>query len=118
MNPDVRSMRDATARPFSRRGPDKSFHRRKEMAATSHADTNPPQNPTRYLASLPIMVLAFRDNHHAAVTISAGEVFEVIGPAPDDRFTVVKVAGEELLVFESDLKQRGKLIYKEQAQSA
>jgi hypothetical protein len=54
------------------------------------------------------MVLAFRDNHQAAVTISDGEVFEVIGPAPDDRFIVVEVKGEEFLVFESDLRERGK----------
>jgi hypothetical protein len=59
----------------------------------------------QYRASLPIMVLAFLDNHDAAVPIPAGDVFEVLGPAPDDRFTVVDVKGEEFLVFASDLKE-------------
>jgi len=53
------------------------------------------------------MVLAFRDNHDAATPIPAGAIFEVIGPAADDRFVVVSVRGEELLVFESDLQNRG-----------
>jgi hypothetical protein len=64
------------------------------------------------------MVLAFRDNHHAAVTIPAGEVFDVIGPSTDDRFIVISIKGEELLVFESDVKERGELTCKEQAQGA
>jgi hypothetical protein len=51
------------------------------------------------------MVLAFRDNQDAAVPIAAGDVFEVLGPAPDDRFTVVDVRGQEFLVFDSDLQE-------------
>jgi len=54
------------------------------------------------------MVLAFMDNHHAAVNIPAGEIFEVIGPAQDDRFVVVDVKGQQFLVFDSDLKYRCK----------
>ena len=57
-------------------------------------------------AFLPIMVLAFRDNHQAAVTIQPGELFQVVGPAQDDRFVVVDVKGEQFLVFECDLKDR------------
>lgn len=70
---------------------------------------------TYYRANLPIMVLAFRDNHEAAVTIPVGEVFEVVGPAQDDRFLIVKVRGEEMLVFESDPKDRGEIVQLEQA---
>jgi hypothetical protein len=39
---------------------------------------------------------------------SAGEIFKVVGPAQDDRFVVVDVKGEQFLVFECDLKSRGK----------
>ena len=56
------------------------------------------------------MVLAFRDNHDAAVTIPPGAVFDVLGTANDDRFVVVRVKGQEFLVFESDLKDRGRLV--------
>lgn len=66
------------------------------------------QDSACYRTDLPIMVLAFRDNHDAAVTIQAGEIFKVVGPAQDDRFVVVVVKGEQFLVFESDLKSRGK----------
>jgi hypothetical protein len=58
-----------------------------------------------YRACLPLMVLAFLDNQDAAVPIRPGDVFEVLGPAPDDRFDVVDVKGEEFLVFASDLKR-------------
>jgi hypothetical protein len=64
------------------------------------------------------MVLTLRDNHHAAVTIPAGEVFEVVGPAEDDRFVVVDVRGEQFLVFECDLKDRGKLVPGKKARPA
>jgi len=57
------------------------------------------------------MVLAFRDNHDVAVTIPAGATFDVVGPAQDDRFIIVNVQGEELLIFESDLEQRGEVVY-------
>jgi hypothetical protein len=118
MNPDVPSSMNAVRPSSARKGPDRSLHRRKNTATVPHIDAGPHRDKAHYLASLPIMALTFRDNHHAAVTIPAGEIFEVIGPAPDDRFTIVKVQGEELLVFESDLKQRGKLVYEKRAQSA
>ena len=34
------------------------------------------------------MALAIRDEHLAAVTIPAGKIVEVLGPAPDGRFVV------------------------------
>lgn len=71
----------------------------------------------RYRVNLPIMVLAFRDNHHAAVNIEAGQTFEVIGAAEDDRFVVVEVEGQQFLVFDADLKDRGKLIPAKKARS-
>jgi len=64
------------------------------------------------------MVLAFRDNHRAALTIPAGEILKVVGPAQDDRFVVVDVKGEQFLVFECDLKYRGKPISEKKAKSA
>ena len=63
-----------------------------------------------YRASHSIMVLAFRDNHHAAVTVLPGDILEVIGPAQDDRFVIVIIKGEEFLVLESDLRTRGELL--------
>lgn len=82
------------------------------------AETNQMPERILYRASVPIMVLAFRDNHDAAITIPVGEVLEVIGSAEDDRFTVANVRGEQVLVFESDLKNRGKLVQRAQSQSA
>ena len=69
-----------------------------------------PERRVRYCIDLPLMVLAFRDNHQAAVTIQAGEIFEVVGPAQDDRFVVVHVRGEQFLAFDCDLKDHGKPI--------
>ncbi len=66
-----------------------------------------PAEGTRYLANFPIMVLAFRNNHQAAVTIPADCVFEVMGSDLDDRFVIVRVRGEEFLVFVSYLHDRG-----------
>ena len=63
-----------------------------------------------YRASHPIMVLAFRDNHHAAVAVRPGEILEVIGLAQDDRFVIVSIKGEEFLVFESDIRTRGEIL--------
>ena len=63
-----------------------------------------------YRIDLPTMVLAFRDNHEAAVTIPAGAIVEVIGPAEDDRFSVVSVNDERFHMFASDLADRGKQI--------
>lgn len=56
------------------------------------------------------MVLAIRDGHHAAVTIQAGEIIEVTGPAQDDRFVAIDVRGEQFLAFDCDLKGHGELI--------
>lgn len=71
-----------------------------------------------YRVELPMMVLAFKDNHRAAVTMQAGEVFKVVGPAQDDRFVIVDVKGERFLVFECDLKYRGKPIPDRKAKRA
>jgi hypothetical protein len=60
-----------------------------------------------YRINLPVLVLAFKDNHQAAVTIPAGHIVEVIGPAEDDRFVVVSVNDEQFHVFASDLADRG-----------
>jgi len=60
----------------------------------------------RYQTHLPTIALAFRDDHHAAVTIPAGTMMNLIGPAEDDRFVVVEVDGEKLQVFETDLMNR------------
>lgn len=68
----------------------------------------PPDRKPRYRVDRPMLCLAFRDNHHAAVTIKAGKVFEVVGPAQDDRFVVVDIDGEQFLVFVSDLEDYGK----------
>ena len=73
----------------------------------------PPQlreTKVRFRLNLPIMVLAFRDNHHAAATIQAGEIIEVAGPAQDNRFVVIDVRGKQFLAFDCDLKDRGELI--------
>jgi hypothetical protein len=56
------------------------------------------------------MVLAFRDNHQAAVTIPPGDTLELIGPAQDDRFVIVSVRGKEFLVFESDIRKGGEYL--------
>jgi len=79
-----------------------------------------PPNSERilYRATLPTMVLTFRDNHDFAVPIAAGEVFEVVGPAEDDRFAIVKVKGQEFLIFAVDLKGRCKRVFHWQAQHA
>ena len=63
-----------------------------------------------YRTSLPLMVLAFKDNHDAAVTVPAGQVIDVSGSANDDRFLVVEVDGEEFHMFETDLRERTRLI--------
>jgi hypothetical protein len=59
-----------------------------------------------YLLDLPIVTLAFRDNHHAATTIPAGSIVEVVRPDVDDRFLLVRVFQEELLIFAADLNDR------------
>ena len=57
-----------------------------------------------YRADRQILVLSFLDNQDTALPILQGQVFETIGPSADDRFTVVKVKGQEFLVFASDVK--------------
>jgi hypothetical protein len=64
----------------------------------------------RYRCTGSIMVLAFKDNHEAAVRIQPGQIFELVGPAEDDRFVVVNVKGEEFLVFNSDLEGHGTMV--------
>lgn len=54
----------------------------------------------------PLMVLAYRDNHQAAITIPVGRTIDFVGPAHDDRFSVVKSEGEEFLAFKGDLRDR------------
>jgi len=68
------------------------------------------ETKARFRLALPIMVLAFRDNRHAAVTIPAGEIIEVAGPAQDNRFVVIDIKGKQFLAFDCDLKDRGELI--------
>ena len=72
----------------------------------------------RYRVDLPVMVRAFKDNLHAAVKVPAGGMFDVIAPAEDDGFVVVDVKGKQFLVFDSDLKDRRKLVAESQVQSA
>lgn len=72
----------------------------------------------RYRFDLPTMVLASRNNHQSAVTIEAGEIFEIVGPAQDDRFVLAKVRGEEVLVFDRDLKDRGRPVLERKARAA
>jgi len=63
----------------------------------------------RYQLLLPTMVLAFKDNHQAAVTIQPGTVIDLIGPdASDDRFVVVKSKDEEFHMFACDLAAHGR----------
>ena len=64
----------------------------------------------RFRVNLPLMVLAFKDNHYAAVTIPAGEILEVAGPAPDNRSVVIDVTGEQFLAFDCDLKDHTELV--------
>jgi len=61
----------------------------------------------QYLLNLPMMVLAFRDHHQAAVTIPAGTLIEVVGPVEDDdRFLLIKADDGQFHIFASDLADR------------
>jgi hypothetical protein len=63
----------------------------------------------QYRIVLPLMVLAFQDNHYAATTVPKGAVIELIGPvAEDSRFVTVKFNGELFHAFESDLNERAR----------
>jgi hypothetical protein len=66
----------------------------------------------------PTMTLAFKDNHYAATTLPPGSVVEVIGPDVDDRFVVVRVSQEELLVFATDLNDWGRPVNKSRRATA
>jgi hypothetical protein len=73
-------------------------------------DSRPPWPQNRwefemhYRADRQILVLSFLDNQDTALPILQGQVFETIGPSADDRFIVVKVKGQQFLVFASDVK--------------
>jgi len=54
----------------------------------------------------PTMVLAWKDNHQAAVPIPAGKIVDIVSAADDDRFVVLSVDGEQFLAFASDLVDR------------
>jgi hypothetical protein len=56
-----------------------------------------------YCTEEPLVVLAYKNNHDAAITVPVGKNIEILGPDGDDRFLVVTVDGEEFLVFETDL---------------
>ncbi|MBZ5677824.1 MAG: hypothetical protein LAP61_26555 [Acidobacteriia bacterium] len=61
----------------------------------------------QYLLTLPMMVLAFKDNHQAAVTIPAGTLIEVVGAVEgDDRFLLVRADDGQFHIFASDLADR------------
>ncbi len=72
----------------------------------------------RYRVTVPLLVLAIRSNHQAAVTIQARKIFEVVGPTQDDRFVVVEAKGEQFLVFDCDLNDRSKFVPHKQARIA
>lgn len=71
-----------------------------------------------YCFDLPVIALALRNGHQPAVTIQAGEIFQVVGSAEDDRFVTISVKGEHFLVFECDLKDRGRLMPARKARAA
>jgi hypothetical protein len=58
-----------------------------------------------YCLNCSIMVLALKDNHHAAVPIPAGKIVQVTPSPDDDRFVIVKVDGQKFLAFASDLSK-------------
>jgi hypothetical protein len=65
----------------------------------------------RYRLVRPTMVLAFRDNHQAAVTIQPETIIDVIGPVSnDDRFLIVRCQDQEFHMFASDLAAHGRKV--------
>ena len=63
----------------------------------------------QYRLTLPMMVLAFKDNHQAAVTIPAGTLLDVVGPVEDDdRFLLIMTNDGPFHIFASDLIARAK----------
>ncbi|HTS77986.1 MAG TPA: hypothetical protein VMG40_17365 [Bryobacteraceae bacterium] len=65
----------------------------------------------------PLMVLAYGDNHQAATTVPAGETIEVLGLDRDDRFSVVCVRNEKFIAFESDVRERGVILFRKEEQT-
>ncbi len=65
----------------------------------------------------PLMVLAYGDNHQAATTVPAGETIDVLGPDRDDRFSVVCVRNEKFIAFESDVRERGIILFRKEEQT-
>jgi hypothetical protein len=64
-----------------------------------------------YRIDLPILGLISDDDAHpAAVTIPAGRIVDVIGPAKDRRFVVVGVDDERFQVFASDHADGGSIL--------
>ena len=57
----------------------------------------------QYSPNRPLMVLAYNDNHEAALPVPPGKSIDVMGPAQDDRFLIVNVDGEKFLVFRTDI---------------
>lgn len=65
----------------------------------------------QYLLNLPMMVLAFRDNHQAAVTLPAGTLIDVVGPVEDDdRFLLIRAGDGQFHIFASDLADRAERV--------
>lgn len=62
-----------------------------------------------------LLVLGSFDNHHAAKSIPAGEVIEVLGSAADDRFVKIRVDGEIFEAFETDVRESGEPMRTHQA---
>ena len=61
----------------------------------------------QYLLNHPMAVLAFSDNHQAAVTIPAATCIEVVGPVEnDDRFLLIRADHGQFHIFASDLADR------------
>ena len=56
-----------------------------------------------YRTEDPLVVLVYKNNHEAAVTVPAGKLIEIVGPADDDRFLIGRVDREEFLAFETDI---------------
>ena len=61
----------------------------------------------QYLLTHPMVVLAFEDNHQAAVTVPAATCIDVVGPVEnDDRFLLIRTDREQFHIFASDLADR------------
>jgi hypothetical protein len=83
---------------------------RKNSSGYKHSQSAQLSKKILYRASHPLMVVAFRDNHHAAVAARPGDILEVIGVAQDNSFVIVSIKGEEFLALESDIRTTGELL--------